>query len=106
MKADENAEQAISPRFEIVGPFTSNEVVVGGRAVPLLKAEPLDGGRIALTLDDRYDLHVSVEEAERIVPFLADCIAVAFGYTCHPREGMAPQLRTPFPTMTDASGMA
>jgi len=23
---------------------------------------------------------------ERVVPFLADAIAVALGYTCHPRE--------------------
>jgi hypothetical protein len=103
MTAEDTALQATSSRFEIVGPFTSHEVVVQGRVVPHLTAEPLSGGRIALTLDDRYDVHLSVEEADRVVPFLADCIAVASGYTCHPREGTEPRRIDPFPTMTEVA---
>ena len=28
----------------------------------------------------------STSEAERVIPFLADAIAVALGYGCHPRD--------------------
>jgi hypothetical protein len=41
---------------------------------------------VMLILDKRLAITVSVEEAERFVPFLADAIAVALGYTCHPNE--------------------
>ena len=40
----------------------------------------------------------SVEEAERFVPFLADAIAVALGYTTHPNGDAAePLLKQPEP---------
>jgi hypothetical protein len=39
---------------------------------------------IYLSLDNRYGLDLTVAEAEQVVPFLADAIAIALGYTCHP----------------------
>jgi pentose-5-phosphate-3-epimerase len=91
-------------RFELLGPFTSHEVIVNGRMVPHLTASPMNGGMIAVTLDGRYDLHLTVEEADKVIPFLADCIAVGAGYTCHPAEGAEPQRLSPFPNVSDGTG--
>lgn len=70
------------------GPFSQHDVVVDGWKVPLLHAHP--GGdhdeNVMLVVDNRLALTLSVEEAERFVPFLADAIAVALGYTSHPNE--------------------
>jgi hypothetical protein len=89
------------PRVDYVGPFESHDVVINGRHVPFLRASPLDGGRIDLTLDRRLGLELTVEEAERVLPFLADAIAVGLGYTCHPSaETDGPILRHPFPRVT------
>lgn len=71
-------------QVDFVGPFEHHDVVVNGWRVPHLEATPLNGGRVLLALDGRMSLELSVVEAERIVPFIADCIAVAHGYTAHP----------------------
>lgn len=70
------------------GPFTRHDVVVNGWSVPLVHAQPSgeNDESVTLVLDDRLALTLSVNEAERFVPFLADAIAVALGYTCHPDE--------------------
>lgn len=73
-------------RVGLHGPYDDCRVTVDGWTVPFLEAVPVNGGRIDLTLDRRYGLVLSVAEAERIVPFIADAIAIALGYTCHPRE--------------------
>ena len=83
--------------YEIVGPFSSHWVVVDGRQVPFLEAAPANGGKICLTLDQRYALDVSVANAEAFIPWIADAIAVAMGYTCHPRPGQEPVRSSPFP---------
>jgi hypothetical protein len=86
---------------EFVGPFQHHDVVVEGREVPFLRAFPQDGGRVHLTLDRRLGLDLTLAEAERFVPFLADAIAIALGYTCHPGgERGDPNPRHPFPTVT------
>lgn len=79
---------------EFVGPFTRHEVVVNGWQVPLLHARPMPGGKVALILDGRMALDLSIEEAERVVPFIADAIAVSLGFTCHPRDGQGEPKRT------------
>lgn len=63
-------------------------MVVDGWKVPHLHAQPTgeNDESIMLIIDDRLAATFSVEEAERFVPFLADAIAVALGYTCHPNE--------------------
>jgi hypothetical protein len=81
---------------EILGPVTSHRVIVSGRQVPFLDAAPANGGKIHLSLDDRYGLDLAVADADRIIEFIADCIAVALGYTCHPRDGMEPLAMHPF----------
>lgn len=87
--------------FDLVGPFEHHDVLVNGRRVPFLEAHPWNGGLIHLVLDRRFGLDVSVADAERVVPFVADCIAVALGYTCHPgTEGVPEPLRShPFTIM-------
>jgi len=42
------------------------------------------GGMVSLTLDRRYGLDLTVDEAERFIPFLAQAIAIASGYASHP----------------------
>jgi hypothetical protein len=39
-----------------------------------------------LVLDRRLAAEFSAEEAQRIVPFVADAISVALGFGAHPRE--------------------
>ena len=79
-------------RVSFPGPFTQHEVVVDGWSVPFLHAHP--GGEhdehVMLVLDKRLAATFSVEEAERVVPFLADAIAIALGYTAHPRTADEP----------------
>ena len=84
--------------YEIIGPFTGvHYVAVDGWRVPFLQAFPANGGKIHLTLDDCYGLDLAVADADRFIPWIADCIAVAMGYTCHPRADWdAPRKATPF----------
>jgi hypothetical protein len=62
----------------------------------------LNGRRVHLTLDGRFGLDLTVAEAEQIVPFIADAIAIASGYAAHPHatESPDPKPRHPFPRMT------
>ena len=90
----------MSGEVEVIGPFTSHVVVVRGRRVPHLEATPLNGGMVALHLDHRFCVEISVFDAKRIVPFIADCIAVAMGYTGHPAADQEPVRRHPFPRLT------
>lgn len=96
---DHDAALPESP-VEYVGPFEHYDVVVNGREVPYLRATPLDGGEVHLTLDRRLGLTLSLSEAERFVPFLADALAIAHGYTCHPDPGRDGMTRHPFPTVS------
>jgi len=80
---------ALEPRasgVEFVGPYQHHEVVIDGWRVPFLEAHPQRGGKVLIVLDARAGLELTVAEAERVLPFLADAIAVASGYSCHPRE--------------------
>jgi hypothetical protein len=71
-------------RVQFPGPFEQHEVVVDGWKVPLLHAQIHDGGSITLVLDGRFGLEVTTADAEAIVPFIANTIAVALGYNAHP----------------------
>lgn len=82
-----------SLRVSFPGPFRHHDVVVNGHSVPFLQATPQDGGSVRLHLDRRFALDLTAGEAERFVPFLADCFAVALGRTCHP----CPELPEPPP---------
>jgi hypothetical protein len=80
------------------GPFQHHDVVVNGWRVPFLQAHLPAEDRVSLVLDRRIGTQVSVEEAERIVPFIAHAIAMALGYPSHPNGDMDPPLtRDPHP---------
>jgi hypothetical protein len=92
--------EAIPSGFQVTfpGPFTHHDVVVGGHQVPHLRATPLDGGEVHLNLDRRIGVTLTAQEAEKVIPFIADAIAVASGFTCHPdAEDDGPTRRHPFP---------
>ena len=83
--------------YELVGPFDTHRVLVGGRRVPFLEAIPANGGIVHMLLDRRYGLDISVADAGRVIPFIADCIAIGLGYTCHPSADEEPLRADPFP---------
>jgi hypothetical protein len=96
---DEQETTALpSLRVSFPGPFTQHDVVVDGWRVPLVQAQVAEDGRVVLVLDDRFALQLTAEEAERVVPFLADAMAVALGYDAHPNESDdLPLRRAPHP---------
>jgi hypothetical protein len=83
----DSAVKSSAPTVDYIGPFEKHAVVVNGWTVPLLEAHPLPGGKISLTLDQRFGLDLDLADAERIVPFLAHAIAIGLGYASHPDEG-------------------
>lgn len=76
------------PRVSFRGPFRRHDVVVNGWQVPFLEAHMQGEDQVLLVIDQRLGGEFSVEEAERVIPFVADAISVALGYGCHPRRGM------------------
>lgn len=75
-------------RVTFPGPFQHHDVVVDGWSVPFVKASlrAEDEDHVRLILDDRIGLDLNSAEAEKLLPFLADAIAVALGYGAHPSE--------------------
>jgi hypothetical protein len=85
-------------RVSFPGPFEHHDVVVEGWRVPYLQAHPSDEDGITLILDRRLGVRLSTYEAERLIPFVADAIAIALGYGAHPRgERDEPPARAPYP---------
>lgn len=72
------------PAVQAIGPWVdSYRLTVYGYEVPYLEAH-LDPGtedQWSLSLDHRYGLDCSHAELERWLPFLANAMAVAAGYT-------------------------
>jgi hypothetical protein len=99
-QAEQSFEPVMSSGVEFVGPFESYAVVVDGWRVPLLHAQVENGGRVRLVVDDRFGLTLSVDEAERIVPFMAQTIAIALGFTSHPTVSDDQPTRTQYPRPT------
>lgn len=85
-------------RVNFPGPFEHHDVVVDGWRVPIVQAHLRGEDRISLVLDRRLGLELSTAEAERVIPFLADAIAIALGYGSHPRgDARRPLERGAFP---------
>jgi len=76
-----------SMRVTFPGPFSFHDVVVDGWSVPLLRASLRGEDDIRLVLDDRLVVDLTAAEADRLLPFVANAIAVALGYGAHPRAG-------------------
>jgi len=83
----EHCAELREPRVTFRGPFGGQAAVVNGWQVPLLEAHMQGEDRVLLVIDGRLGGEFSVEEAERVLPFVADAISVALGYACHPRDG-------------------
>lgn len=83
-------------RVTFPGPITSHPVVVDGWSVPFLEAHLRGEEGIQLVLDGRIGIDLGTNEAERLIPFLADAISVALGYGAHPR-GDGPELPPKLP---------
>lgn len=80
------------------GPFEHHDVVVHGWRVPYLQASLSGEDGVTLVLDRRLGVRLSANEAERVVPFVADAIAIALGYGAHPRgDTENPPPRAPYP---------
>lgn len=95
---DHECSELPSFRVNFPGPFTHHDVVVDGWRLPLVQAQVAEDGRVLLVLDDRFTLQLSAAEVERVVPFLADAMAVAMGYDAHPNEtDDLPLRRAPHP---------
>jgi len=73
-------------RVTFPGPITTHMVVVDGWSVPFLEASFRGEDGLRLILDGRIGIDLGTNEAERLIPFLADAIAVALGYGGHPRD--------------------
>ena len=85
---DQDSALLTEPRVLFPGPFEYHDVVVDGWSVPLIKAHPRGEDRVRLILDGRIGIELSANEAERVLPFLADVVAVALGYGAHPDSTM------------------
>src|SRR5437763_6212136 len=85
-------------RVTFPGPFQHHDVVVNGWRVPYLQAQMTAEDRVTLVIDRRLATELSVEEAEHVVPFVADAIAVAMGYGAPPDDRRPrPLPRAPYP---------
>lgn len=95
MSADDELEEF---RVQFPGPFSHHDVVVDGWRVPYLQAHLADEDGVMLVLDRRLGVHLTSQEAEKVLPFIADAIAIALGYGAHPRgEAPVPLERAPYP---------
>lgn len=94
-------------RVTFPGPFQHHDVIVDGWRVPFLQAHMSGEDRVALVIDRRLATELSLDEAERFVPFVADAIAVALGYGAHPDgDTPKPPPRAPYPRPEPVMGLA
>lgn len=67
------------------------DVVVNEHQVPLLTADLRRDGFVTLIINDRMAVDIPSDDPkflDSIVRFVADCIAVAQGRSCHPTPGV------------------
>jgi hypothetical protein len=71
---------------EFVGPFVEEwKITHDGYRVPYLSAIRHSGvneGTVSLSLDERFLIDATDDEARKWIPFIANCMAVAAGYSC------------------------
>ena len=99
MSHDHESDRAPAEfRVTFPGPITHHIVAVDGWSVPFLEAYLRGEDGVQLVLDGRIGIDLGTGEAERLIPFLADAIAVALGYGGHPRTD-GPELPPKHPHM-------
>jgi hypothetical protein len=89
-------------KVEIVEISGRHELWIDNWTVPLVAPREVDGGRIEFIVDHRLGYVVDAANFESVAKLLADVIAVAWGYACHPRDGdfdKARFVRVPHPTL-------
>lgn len=69
-----------------IGPFDHFDVVVGGWTVEGLAAQYRADGSVTLCLDRRLAIDVPADLAGMVIEFVADAIAIAKGWSCHPQS--------------------
>lgn len=89
--------ESVDWRVNFPGPFEHHDVVVDGWRVPFLQAHLAGEDRVLVVLDRRLSVELSSDEAERVLPFVADAVAVALGYGAHPRGEARELPRAPYP---------
>ncbi len=93
-------DYAAPPAFRVTfpGPFEHHDVVVDGWRVPFVQAHMAGDDQVSLVIDRRLSTTLTFDEAERVLPLMADAIAVALGYGAHPNE-QTPRIppRAPYP---------
>jgi hypothetical protein len=80
---------------ESIGPFERFPLVVNGWTVPHLEAQNKRDGGVYVSLDNRFGLDLPDELAGPVLSFMANVVAVAMGYPCHPRRGEEPPQSSP-----------
>lgn len=73
---------------EGIGPFRLFDTVINGWSVPLLSMHRRSDqpGKVTFVTDRRFACDVPEEIAAHVALFIADAIAVAKGWSCHPRS--------------------
>ncbi len=61
-------------------------MTIDGWLVPFVEPVSLSGGRTRLVLDNRFGLVLDEDKARYVLPWIANAIAVASGFSCHPRS--------------------
>ena len=68
---EHNGTTPATVKVAFPGPFQHHDVVVDGWRVPFLQAHVGSEDRVSLVIDRRLATELSVDEAERVVPFSA-----------------------------------
>lgn len=86
--SDLNIPDGVGPAYgvELVGPFVAEwKVTCNGYRVPNLSAIPFEAedgtDMVNLCLDERFLIEATKYEAQKWIPFIANCMAVAAGYS-------------------------
>ncbi|RZO83015.1 MAG: hypothetical protein EVA65_15860 [Oceanococcus sp.] len=76
----------------IEGPFNTylHRLVIDGYEVPMIRLQPRDDGKWALSLDERFGIDATEEELDRWGWFVANAMAIAAGWSCHGENSTTP----------------
>jgi hypothetical protein len=70
--------------IQLHGPIEKRRwlITIDGFLVPHLEVRHLDGDRLSLCLDDRFEIDCPKEEANMFVWMIANAMAISAGYSC------------------------
>jgi hypothetical protein len=89
--------------IEFIGPFTEEWIVTSdGYRVPKLTAIVKQDNTISLSLDHRFLVDCTKQEAEKWIWFIANAMAIGAGYSCHGENSV----KDPNPFMVKITGLS